>query len=82
MRACKTSKILQKNDNFFIHLRAYFLKIFICFPVSFYIFPTSLGFPGKAALPCVLQYSLLDEEPLLGAAALLQQPLPVLPPYP
>jgi hypothetical protein len=64
-------KVLQKND-IFIHLRAYFLKIFMHFPISFHIFPTSLGFLGKAVLLGALQYSLLDEEPLDRAATPLQ----------
>jgi hypothetical protein len=66
----------------FYPLRAYFLKIFICFPVSFYILWLALVFPGKAVLPSVLRYSPLGEEPLLGATALLQQLPVVLLPHP
>jgi hypothetical protein len=66
----------------FYPLRAYFLKIFICFPVSFYILWLALVFPGKAVLPSVLQYAPLGEVPLQLAAALLQQLPVVLPPHP
>jgi hypothetical protein len=38
LRACKTSKKFFKKMIFFIHLRAYFLKIFIYFPHPFTLF--------------------------------------------
>jgi hypothetical protein len=69
------------NSEEYAPKRALFLKNPHVFPRILSRFSSKLSPLGGAL--CALQYVPLGEEPLLGAAALLQQPLPVvLPPYP